>query len=524
MQQKGSSENHQVNNLKVVIDFGKYLGTLSFYDVSKKDQILSFLSRKIKSPQDDPEKKWITTWNHYLNRIKLFERWLHNYHLKKHQGLEENEEWVTPEFCRIKPKQTKRLSPYLESEIWDREELITLIKYEPHVRNKAILSLLWDLNARPHEITLLLIKSIRLKDRYGEGEIPYQTKTGSGPILLMLSFSYVRDWLNQHPFRNEPNARLICNINTGAPINPKTIWNVMNQLMRRIERLLESNQITDHEERQRLEFLLRTKKFNPYCIRHSSISSDSEYLPEYALKNKVRWSMNSKQGNRYIKKRINEKNPQTYEELKQIAKDYFFERADHLKNLNRGVKLELCNMLSDTQNILLGSPYPSGLCESFASPNPAPHIPWEDCKYIEDKSAGTTVHKAQVGSSLIVDAKLSNYQVFLGHNQTITVHVKSSMSNGAEQNAPVQVSMSDSSGRAVHFIKGKTDINGSFSHSWTIDSESPNSFYSVTVMVKDSTNQNWVSGTLYFNRNPDQTPSLRVRPWDNQSSGSAEQQ
>jgi len=28
------------------------------------------------------------------------------------------------------------------------------------------------------------IKHIRLKERYGEGEIPHETKTGTGPILL----------------------------------------------------------------------------------------------------------------------------------------------------------------------------------------------------------------------------------------------------------------------------------------------------------------------------------------------------
>jgi integrase/recombinase XerD len=31
---------------------------------------------------------------------------------------------------------------------------------------------------------------------------------------------------------------------------------------------------------------------------------DSDFLPEYALKKKVRWSMNSKQGSRYIKRRM----------------------------------------------------------------------------------------------------------------------------------------------------------------------------------------------------------------------------
>ena len=53
--------------------------------------------------------------------------------------------------------------------------------------------------------------------KYGEGEIPFQAKTGSGPLLLTVSIPYVRDWLNEHPFRNEPNARLICNLHNERP-------------------------------------------------------------------------------------------------------------------------------------------------------------------------------------------------------------------------------------------------------------------------------------------------------------------
>lgn len=171
------------------------------------------------------------------------------------------------------------------------------------------MSLLWDLDARNHEVTLLKIKHIRLKEKYGEGEIPHEAKTGTGPILLTCSFPYVRDWLNEHPFRNEPNARLICNLLTGGPIKPDSLCTVMKQLRRRIIRLLECDDcslpaVIDKEEKEKLEYLVKTKRWNPYCIRHSSITSDSDYLPEYALKKKVRWSMNSKQGARYIKRRM----------------------------------------------------------------------------------------------------------------------------------------------------------------------------------------------------------------------------
>jgi integrase/recombinase XerD len=82
MQEEGSSENHQINNLKVIIDFSKHLGQKSFHDIKKKEQVLFYLNGKVKDPQTDPDKRWITTWNHYLNRIKLFFRWLYNFHLK----------------------------------------------------------------------------------------------------------------------------------------------------------------------------------------------------------------------------------------------------------------------------------------------------------------------------------------------------------------------------------------------------------------------------------------------------------
>jgi hypothetical protein len=68
MRSNGSSEHHQNNNLKVVIAFSNVIGEdISFYDITKKEQILEFLNTKVKSYDEDHDKKWITTWNNYLN-------------------------------------------------------------------------------------------------------------------------------------------------------------------------------------------------------------------------------------------------------------------------------------------------------------------------------------------------------------------------------------------------------------------------------------------------------------------------
>jgi hypothetical protein len=299
-----TSQTHQNNTLKAVIAFAKYLGPdCTFHDLHRVDQIIAFLDTKIKSEVEDPDRRWITTWNDYLRHIKHFLRWVHNCYSCASPLQRIQTEWETPPAARIKKKRTKRVSPYSGTEIWDREELFTIIKYEPEIRNKAILALLWDLDARNHEITNLKIRNIRLRERYAEGEIPHNTKTGGGPILLTCSFPYVRDWLNKHPFKNTPEARLICNLQNGAPIKPEALWSIMKQLQKRIIQMVESR-INDLQEKQKLEYLLRTKKWNPYCLRHSAITYDSDYLPEYAVKKKARWSMNSRQDSRYIKSRM----------------------------------------------------------------------------------------------------------------------------------------------------------------------------------------------------------------------------
>ena len=196
-----SSERHQNNNLKTILYFAIYIApTINLNEISDEELILSFLDSKKKTKEEDPDEKWKSTWNHYFHRIKHFFRWYHNCESKNHYNeskfkyftyLKENQDnWETPEFLEnLQEKKTKRLSPYVESELFTKEELLSIIKYEQYTRNKAILSLMWDLNARPHEITLLKIKHIRMKEKYAEGEIPHEAKTSSGPIMLTFSFS-----------------------------------------------------------------------------------------------------------------------------------------------------------------------------------------------------------------------------------------------------------------------------------------------------------------------------------------------
>jgi integrase/recombinase XerD len=79
MKSSSTSDKYQNNNLKTIIAFGKFLDpSTSFYSITKREQIIKFLDTKIKDTSNDPDKRWITTWNDYLSRIKYFFRWFYN--------------------------------------------------------------------------------------------------------------------------------------------------------------------------------------------------------------------------------------------------------------------------------------------------------------------------------------------------------------------------------------------------------------------------------------------------------------
>jgi hypothetical protein len=83
--------------------------------VNRKQDIIEFLDTKRKDSTTDPDQKWIRTWNDYLQRINM--RWFRNDPslLMPH--------WQTPGFAQIK-KKSNRISPYAESELWERDELL----------------------------------------------------------------------------------------------------------------------------------------------------------------------------------------------------------------------------------------------------------------------------------------------------------------------------------------------------------------------------------------------------------------
>jgi len=79
-----------------------------------------YYSFKLKlSTKNEPEQKWITTYNDYLHSIKHFYRWLWNRNGKSVGNLNGFAEYSS--FLEsLKPEKTKISGPYSKTEIWKK--------------------------------------------------------------------------------------------------------------------------------------------------------------------------------------------------------------------------------------------------------------------------------------------------------------------------------------------------------------------------------------------------------------------
>ena len=142
--EQDNSERNWLNYFKVLVLFSDHIGAKKRLDEVTKDDVIAFLDKRKKTIEVDPEKKWIVTWNHYLNRLIGFYRWMHNY--PKNLDMDD---WQTPEpVCSIKRKKNKRISSYSPNDVWSIDELLLAVKYCSNIRDKVILTLSWDMAAK----------------------------------------------------------------------------------------------------------------------------------------------------------------------------------------------------------------------------------------------------------------------------------------------------------------------------------------------------------------------------------------
>jgi len=109
------------------------------------------------------------------------------------------------------------------------EEILQMIEKTPYVRDKAIIAFLVDTGTRRGELPYIQLKHLKDEGTHIEVHIPKsKTMAGIRTVYLRSACGYIRNWLNIHPRRNDPNAPLFCNLRKPyGLINPKRIYEIV---------------------------------------------------------------------------------------------------------------------------------------------------------------------------------------------------------------------------------------------------------------------------------------------------------
>lgn len=191
---RGRSFRTRVAYLRWLVQFITVLGSRRFEEVTQEDFRTYLYSLREKKPS--------TRSNAYI-ALHSFYRWL---------GESEGED-THDKYTRILERERYKVPAgerhFIKAEeLPTEEEVLRIIKYAPSARDKAMIAMTYDLGTRPHELLNLDINDVAF-DEYGAViTVGEHGKTGARTVRPIFSLPYIREWLEGHPFRDNPKAPL----------------------------------------------------------------------------------------------------------------------------------------------------------------------------------------------------------------------------------------------------------------------------------------------------------------------------
>jgi len=184
--EKATSYYSYLNSIVNVSLFGRYIQK-PFNQVTK-DELKQFFFDL------HNQKRKESTINEYKVKLKMFFKFLYGT-----KGYPEIVEWV-----KVSKVKQKKLA---EDELLSKTDTKRMVNVADNSRDKAIPLVLRESAGREHEFVSLKIKNV-IEDKYGIKLKLCESKTYERVVRLIDSVPYLLEWLNNHPFKDDPEAPL----------------------------------------------------------------------------------------------------------------------------------------------------------------------------------------------------------------------------------------------------------------------------------------------------------------------------
>ncbi len=270
----------------------------------------------------DPLHKWIGTYNIFRIHLMRFFRWLQS------PDIEHNKRPRPSVIENIPKLKRKEVSIYKPTDLWSAEDHSLFLTYCPKSRDKCYHAMAHDSACRPSELLKLKIKDVVFKitpDKTKQyAEVQLSGKTGTRSVPLFNSIPYLKDWIeHEHPHGRNPNSILLCGLGKSLDNKPLSVISLDTIYYRYKNYYFPSlldNPNVPPEDKTKITELLR-KPWNPYIIRHSSLTEKSGILKEHHLRQYAGWTTRSQMPSKYIHYFGNESSESLLEAYGVVTKD-----------------------------------------------------------------------------------------------------------------------------------------------------------------------------------------------------------
>jgi integrase/recombinase XerD len=162
-----------------------------------------------------------------------------------------------------------------------KEEIEKLVNACANSRDKALFSTLYDSGCRVGEILTLRIRDLQ-NDQWGT-VLHVTGKTGERMVRIVGdSVPYLREWVKNHPGRNDPNAMVFVSVagnDYGKPMN-------YDEMLRALGRAKKRAGIN--------------RRIHPHLFRHTRASILASKVAEAPLESQMGWIHGSRQTRTYV--------------------------------------------------------------------------------------------------------------------------------------------------------------------------------------------------------------------------------
>ncbi|MCX6814292.1 MAG: tyrosine-type recombinase/integrase [Candidatus Aenigmarchaeota archaeon] len=204
----------------------------------------------------------------YKKMIKRFYKWL----LGEDEFYPPQVRWIK---CSL-----KNCYKMLPEDLLSEDEIRKLIEAATNMRDKSLVSMLYEGGFRIGEVLPLKMKHIEFNAQFARVTVPQEGKTGVRRVLLVNSAPYIANWLSHHEQRGDPNASVWVSIRHNGK---KTQYNTVRSLL------------IDLAKKAGVK-----KRVNPHSFRHARATHLAGMLTESQMKQYLGWTQGSKMAAVYV--------------------------------------------------------------------------------------------------------------------------------------------------------------------------------------------------------------------------------